>query len=196
MKSKWRWLYWFLGVVIVGPILFGLYKLIFGSSGVSDKGAFDFNSIATRELRAKNPLGVSVSQTFEWENVDLTKSVPNAKTGQSTPGVDNKLGDHLVIFKNTQDGLNAAGWLLYDLYFERGINTPASIGNKWAGDKTGDYGNSIAKIMGLDPNATLTYGVDGPNLMKALARMENGTPFVIGIPKEMYQFAIAYGAAA
>lgn len=165
---------------------------------MSDKGVFDFNSDATRELRAKNPLGVSVSNAFEWENVDTTKSVPNNKTGVSLPGVDDKLNDKLVIFKTTQDGLNAAAWLLKINYFDRGYTTPGAIGDRWAGrlpvppNQFSDYALSLAKIMGLPPDSELTFGIDGIKVLKALARMENGTPFVIGIPDQMYQAAVAY----
>lgn len=164
---------------------------------MDEKGQFDFNSTATRELKAKNPLGVSVSGSFEWENVDDTypgRADKNNPQDTPTIGVDNLLNDHLVVFQKTQDGLNAAAWLLHDDYFQENSNTPYLLGNKWAGDKTGAYGNSIASIMGKAPNTILTFGIDGPAIMKALARMENGTAFVIGIPDEMYQTAVAYGS--
>lgn len=174
---------------------------------MNEQGQYDFNSIATRELRAKNPLGVSLSGTFSWENVDYTyPGRANENDPNDTPqaGVDNLLGDHLMVFKTTQDGLNAAAWLLHDNYFQTGSSdTPESLGNKWAGDSQAkaaangvqSYGDSIASIMKMDPQSKLAYGTDGQNVMKALARMENGTAFVIGIPDQMYLTAVAYGSS-
>lgn len=155
-----------------------------------------FSSDATRELRANNPLGVSVSSTFAWQNVDVVGTVEPAvpgSDGNTIAGVDNKKNDHLVIFQTIQDGLNAAAWLLWDNYFQAGFNTPASIGNRWAGDKTGSYGQSLALIMGYDTNQQLDYGIDGTNLMKAMAIMENGHGDVENIPDSYYAKALIYG---
>lgn len=153
-----------------------------------------FSSKQTRELRANNPLGVSVSRTYDWENVDRSNPGVPGKNGLATPGVDNKLGDHLVIFLTLQDGLNAAAWLLKGSYFLRGFTTPASIGNKWSGDATGGYGNSLAKIMRADPNRTLDYSGEGVSLMRALTLMENGHGDVEKIPNPYFTAAIAYGS--
>jgi hypothetical protein len=143
--------------------------------------AVDFNSPATRETRAKNLLGVSSSK---WT--------------VGAVGEDNELNDHLAIAPDTATGLKWAANLLKAGYFQAGYNTPLSIGTYWSqgkqiDDPTADlgYGNSVAEIMGVDPNSLLDFGIDGPNLMAAIARMENGTPAVISVPKIMYQNAIA-----
>ena len=143
--------------------------------------AVDFNSSATRETRAKNLLGVSTSQ---WT--------------VGAVGEDNELNDHLAIAPNTAQGLLWAANLLKANYFGAGYNTPLSIGTYWSQgkeitDTTADlgYGNSVAKIMGVSPDSLLDFGIDGPKLMSAMARMENGTPAVISVPAIMYQNAIA-----
>lgn len=193
MKKK---IHWLLLALPLGVGLWVLYRFVFGRASVDDKGKFNFTSSATRELRANNPLGVSLSGTYEWEGMDYTKSVPNKTTGKSIEGVDDKLGDQLAIFKTTQEGLNAAAWLLQDAYFNKGFRTIGAIGDRWSG-KTGspfsDYSVSLSKIMKLPIDSQLNFATDGIGLMKALSRMENGTPFVIGIPDEMFRAAVDYG---
>jgi len=175
-------------------------------------GKYDFNSVATRELRRKNPLGVSKGHTFDWENVDLTfPGVPWVKnpTEPLDPGVDNKLNDHLLAFQKTQDGLDASAWLLHDSSKYFGNATPSlhKIGQSWAGfkgdkDQNGIYDytdelylifNSYRTTVKIDD--VLTYGDDAIYVMKSLARMENGSLQVYGIPDEMYLGAVAYGAS-
>ncbi|MGH7738581.1 MAG: hypothetical protein ACREL1_00395 [bacterium] len=193
--------YGFFLIVPGGIGLYFLYKYIFGSSGMDANGNYTFASTSTRELRANNPLGVSQSGSFSWVNIDLTRSIAGAD-GVLTPGIDNELGDHLVIFQSTQDGLNAAAWLLYDAYFGGGTPTIGQIGDKWSGSSPtppniySDYSNSLASILSKPVGAALSYGTDGPALMAGLARMENGSIFVAGIPSPMYQSAIAYGQSA
>ncbi len=193
-------LHWLLIALPAGLGLWILYRLIFGRTTVDEKtGAMDFKSIATRELRANNLLGVSVSGTFDWDNVDLSRSVPNKVTGKSIPGVDDKLGDKLVIFKTFQDGMNAGAWLLHDLYFGEGYNVLGVIGDRWAGktptppNQFSDYSLGLGKIMKMKPDSVLNYGTDGINLMKGLARDENGTLAVALVPTEMYQAGLVYG---
>jgi hypothetical protein len=153
-----------------------------------------FISNATRELRANNPLGLSVSRTYQWENVNTANPGVAGRDGVLTPGVDNKLNDHLVIFDAIQDGLNGGAWLLHDTYFSNGFNTPASIGDKWSGDSTGGYGKSVASIMKVSSGQALDYATDGVSLMQALALMENGHGDVQNIPPADFAAALTYGS--
>lgn len=135
----------------------------------------DFNSDATRSLRAKNPLSLSSSDVAtKWGSVSE----------------DNELNDHLAIFPDVQSGLSAAAQeLLYSThYFGGGNNTPDGIGTTWANDAS--YGLDIASNMGLEPGTVLSFQESGVSLMKAIAREENGLVFVVSIPDEMYQTAV------
>ena len=157
----------------------------------------DFRSNRTRELSRNNPFGVSFSHHFLWEGVDLSFPGVAGRDGVLTPGVDNKLNDHLMAFKSFQDGLNAGLWLLKAAYFNQGINTGFTIGNKWAGDVTGGYGRSICQIMKVATTDVLQFQHDYlVSLNDALYRMEDGTKEYIAelqfIPDEMYVTAIAY----
>lgn len=201
LVKAWPWILGGLGA-------FAAYKIIFGSASLNDNGTYDFNSVATRELRAKNPLGVSLSTVFDWEGVDTSypgRANKNVPGDELVPGVDNLLGDHLIVFRTTQDGLNAAAWLLHDNYFKPGVSdTPETLGNKWAGDDQNkanaagrqSYGDAIASIMKDTPFQHLIYGADGPGVMAALAREENGSLPVAEIPAQMYRVAIQYGEAS
>ena len=189
----------------IGALGYLGYKLLFGTATMDEKGIPDFNSLATRETRAKNLLGVSKSAQFDWANVDLTypgRANKNNITDALEPGVDNLLGDHLMVFQTTQDGLNAAAWLLHDNYFKGGVSdTPETLGNIWAGDTQHkaavkgitSYGDAIAQIMGDAATYKMVYGADGPHVMAALAREENGSLQVHNVPFLMYQTAILYG---
>lgn len=164
----------------------------------------DFTCDKTRECRANNPFGMSYGPAYD--NIDITKSVPNRVSGKSYPGVDDKVGDMLVIFKTFQDGLNAALWRLWVVYFEHGINTPRDIYNKWSGDTQAEAeerdeksnGDKVAEIMKVEPEDILTFTLDGGLLLllQAMLRFEDTTAIfesdLINIPEAMYQEAINY----
>lgn len=167
----------------------------------------DFVCLTTRECRANNVFGVSLSKTYPWDNIDLTRSVPNAKTGVSIAGVDDELGDKLVIFNEFQDGLNAGFWLFW-IYFTANINTAETIGDKWSGDTEAralaqhrkSYGFDIAEIMRVDPLEVLKYLLNCTALSQAVMRMENSAKIfetdLVNIPSEMYEVALEYGQSS
>lgn len=159
----------------------------------------------TRECERNNPFGVSEGDSFSWDNVDLSVEIPNKKTGKCYPGIDDLEGDMLVAFKTFQDGMNAAIWLLYDLYFSKGINTPRAIYNDWSGDTEAkaqaenrlDNGSKVSQIMGIDGDTKLNFVlIEIMALSKAMLRFEDSTAVfnsdLINIPAEMYQTAITY----
>lgn len=160
----------------------------------------------TREFDRNNPLGVSFSKEFPWENVDYTypgRANRNDPNDVPVPGIDNLLGDHLVAFRTMQDGANAAAWLLAANYFKQGISdTPETLGDKWAGDSENkanaagrtSYGDSIAEIMKDQPLQILTYQADGVLVMATLCREENGTPEAETLSPEIWPLALSYGA--
>lgn len=130
----------------------------------------NWDSDATREFRAKNPLGVSTSQWTENEGAI---------------GEDNSKNDHLAVMPSMRSGADAAAALLKNNYFGGGYTTPYDIGNRWSGDspvaaqRRGDtktYGDNLAEVMGYDPVGELNFLADGNALMRALAIMENGNP--------------------
>jgi len=194
-------------------VLYAVYTLIFGRRTVDDQGKADFNSIATRELRANNLLGVSMHPGIDPSDLDLTKSVAG-DDGVLTPGVDNKLNDKLAIFADFQTGMDYGADLLANgsKYFGSGDNDIISVGNTWAGDthytnplvaqypgkKISDYAYSLYRILkgyyggaSILPFQTLHFATDGINVMKSIARMENGTLTVAAVPDAMYLSAIA-----
>jgi hypothetical protein len=156
----------------------------------------------TREFERNNPLGVSLSGEFPWENVDLSFPGVAGDDGVLTPGVDNKKNDHLMVFHTMQDGANAGAWLLHDNYFGPERNTPISLGDAWAGDTENkanaqhrrSYGSSIAMLMKDRPDYELEYERDGVGVMKALCREENGTPEAQTLEDSIWVNALKYGA--
>ena len=163
----------------------------------------DFTCDKTRECRANNPFGMSKGPLYD--GIDLTKAVPDTKTGVIIQGVDNELGDKLVIFQHWQDGMNAALWRLYVVYFEQGINTPRAIYNKWSGDSESaaqeqnrlSNGSKVAEIMGIDGDMLLTFTLGSLiPLCDAMLRFEDTTEvlkdYLVNIPTEMYTMAINY----
>lgn len=157
----------------------------------------------TRECRANNFLGMSYGPAYD--GIDLTKSIPNRVSGRSHPGVDDLVGDMLVIFQEWQDGMNAALWRLKLIYFDRGINTPRSIYNKWSGDSEekakadnrSSNGYKIAGMMGCGPDEILTWTLnDLLDLLHGMLRFEDSTEVfksdLTNIPVAMYEEAIAY----
>lgn len=120
-----------------------------------------WESTATRELRANNPLGVSTCRfTRLWGQVSE----------------DNAKGDHLAVMPSKIHGVHAAHDLLKANYLWCGFFIPWFLGNKWAGDKTGGYGLSVARIMGRPAYLPLPFKLFYDPLMKAMAIMENGDP--------------------
>lgn len=163
----------------------------------------DFSYSSTREGRANNVFGVSASSTYQWENINKSRWVPN-KEGIYIPGIDNELGDKLVIFQTFQDGLNAGFWLFWR-YFVAGFVTAETIGDRWSGDTEAralaqhreSYGFDIAEIMKVDVNWPLHYISDCKNLSQAIMRMENSADVfknvLVNIPPAMYDVALEYG---
>lgn len=168
----------------------------------------------TREGQANNVFGVSLSDTYAWDNIDLTRSVPckiegHKDFGVNIPGVDNELGDKLVFFKTFQDGLNAGFWLLWTYFTGKPpVDTPEGIGDRWSGDTEAkaaaqyrkSYGEDIGSIMRVPPLLALKYVPDSPAVAKALMRMENGAPVfltqLVNVPPEMYETALEYGQSS
>lgn len=212
-----KWVKWFFWVVVLpGGTIWAAYRLLFGKATMDTTGKFDFSSLATRELRQNNMFGVSVSGSYDWDGVDLTKSVPGPD-GVSVPGVDNKKNDHLQIFQTFQGGMDAAAWLLLDSgnYFGNGDNNIIEIGNHWAGDKhftnqlnldgtlnpdkiqVSDYAYDLWRVLksyipNVNPFAALHFATDGHSVMKSIARLENGSLQVAQVPDGMYLAAVAY----
>lgn len=163
-----------------------------------------FTCNKTRECRANNPFGISLSSTYDWDGIDYSKNVPG-KNGIVFHGVDNEIGDMLVFFLAWQDGLNAALWLLWDSYFQKGINTPRTIYNEWSGDSEAkaaqrnelSNGAKVAEIMKVSPDLILEFTINSLlPLLQAMLRFEDTTAVfesdLINIPIEMYQNAIEY----
>ena len=163
----------------------------------------EFTCTKTRECRANNPFGMSAGPFYD--NVNTALSVPNQKTGKYYAGIDDELGDMLVIFKAFQDGLNAALWRLCVVYFKQGINTPRTIYNKWSGDTEQaaeirdelSNGAKVAEIMGVSPDIILNFTLDSLlPLLQAMLRFEDTTEVfksdLVNIPIEMWQNAIDY----
>jgi len=121
------------------------YALLLAALALYWEMQLNWDSDATREFRAKNPLGVSTSQWTENE-------------GQVAE--DNSKNDHLAIMPSMRAGANAAAALLKNNYFGGGYTTPYDIGNRWSGDSprqaqnrgdTKTYGDNLAAIMGYEP---------------------------------------------
>src|SRR5665213_884096 len=154
----------------------------------------NFICTKTRECRANNFLGMSYGP--HYDGIDLSKSVAHLG-GFHTPGVDDLEGDMLVIFQTFQDGMNAALWRLKAILVFAGIVTPATIYNKWSGDKTGEKGILVAQMMGVKPDTVLSFVFnDLKDLIHAMLRFEDSTAIfesdLINIPDAMYLEAIAY----
>jgi hypothetical protein len=88
-------------------------------------------------------------------------------------------GGRFASFATPADGYRAANNLLTS-YVHRGYRTPAAIINRWAprsdGNDPAAYGASIAKIAGLDPNATLGFDAQSRSrLLFAMTKVEHGS---------------------
>ncbi len=99
---------------------------------------------------------------------------------QSQPGFTGSDG-RFAQFGSMDQGVGAADNLLQS-YGKRGINTVAGIVGRWApprdNNPTNTYAATVAKSIGVDPNAPLN--MDDPNvrrgLIGAMAQFENGRP--------------------
>jgi hypothetical protein len=156
-----------------------------------------------REIRANNPLGVSKSKTIPFDGIDTTRGIgqKNLFAGTVEFGIDNELGDELLIFRTMQDGANAGARLLNSVYFDPPFDSPLTIGDHWAGDtekkaqleKRMSYGRSISEIMHLPGNSLLIFSRDGVDLMEAISRMENGNALAVSIDPSIWPVAVVYG---
>jgi hypothetical protein len=118
----------------------------------------------TREIKARNIFGLSTCRfTRLWGQV----------------GEDNSLGDHLAVMPSIPAGIHATIDELKKIYLHLGnmeIFLPAFLGNGWSGDPLKVYGRNLAKIMKLPPFKPVSFKIQGDNLLRALALMENGDP--------------------
>jgi len=97
-----------------------------------------------------------------------------AATVQGFQGSDGRFAQ----YANPEDGIKAADKLLQS-YAGRGLNTVAGIVNRWAPpteNNTGAYAASVARELGVDPNAPLDMSnwEVRQKLIAAKIRVENG----------------------
>lgn len=117
----------------------------------------------TLGIRNKNPGNIRDTSTDTWN-------------GQ----VNTNKG--FAVFGDMKMGIRAMGKLLMNYYNLYNRITVRQIINRWAPpteNDTGSYVNSVAKYMDVTPDERLLLPAQLPKLVRAIARHENGTAWLM-----------------
>lgn len=121
-------------------------------------------ALSPRGIRNNNPLNIEAGQFT-----------------QSQPGFAGSDG-RFAQFQAPDQGLAAADNLLQVYAKKHGINTVSGVVNRWAppsdNNPTGAYAATVAKEVGVDPNAPLNMADPSirQKIIGAMAKFENGQP--------------------
>lgn len=122
----------------------------------------------------------SLPRGFRNNNPGNIEDGPFAKSQPGYSGTDGRFAK----FASMDNGTGAMGNLLGS-YEKKGINTVNGIINRWApasdGNPVSAYASTVAKEVGVDPNAPLTPELR-PKVIAAMSRFENGRPLPASQP--------------
>ena len=152
-------------------VIADIKTLIKYKSNVSNKSADDISSIT----RITAPLGTTTGLRNNNPGNILTDTFSYAFRN----GIISSAGE-FAVFKSPEDGIRAIDTLLKTYSAKYNLNTISGIINKWAprskGFITDNYINSVATLVGIDANATISIDDRAirSKIISAIITKENG----------------------
>lgn len=154
-----------------------------GPAASPSAGAAPMGQAAASEMPSASD--ASMPRGYRNMNPGNIEDGPFARSQPGYAGSDGRFAK----FAAMENGTGAMDALLSS-YEKRGINTPASIVNRWApasdGNNVSAYAQNIAKQLGIDPTMPVPPE-KRQALIAAMAQHENGQPLPQGQPQQMAQ---------